>query len=395
MAVANDGRSGLCGSLKTIVCVALAFAVSMLASKALIAPAHAIEEAQAAKGPPFKVAVFYSSRTDVCYDPGDVAAIKKLTLDERERLNARGGVSGRPIELQFFDDARDDGAIANVRTALSDPQMLAMVGLSNSSRGKAVFDALGSDILKSGVPFLSNQSVNSLFAAYPNVYTTRASQDTDSVPVIARFTKQLNFSRPAFVGLRDSVALAALGDGLKSALGDGGLVSDVRIGAKDDKPVDADLAAALADVGEKRPDLLYLYIGGANVPQFMKELVAMVRRRSFAGRIDSLPLDTLSKCSIAWRIACRKLIRPPRTLVTRARRGRGCSFRTGWAKAVQAAISRGNPFTSANSGRSCGSQYADMVKLGDAALTAADIVRRYSNRRPPRGRPWHIQRVVR
>jgi hypothetical protein len=390
MAVANDRWQRLSRRLKVFTGVALALAASLLACQTLVTSAHAIDDAQAARGQPFKVAVFYSSRTDVCYDPGDVAAIRKLTLDESERLNARGGVSGRPVEMHFFDDARDDSkAIANVRMALSDPQMLAMVGLSNASRGKAVFDALGSDILKSGVPFLSNQSVNSLFAAYQNVYTMRASQDTDSVPVIARFTKQLNFSRPAFVGLKDSVALAELGDGLKSALGESGFVSDNRMATKDEKPVAADLAAALADIGEKRPDLLYLYIGGPNIPQFMKELVAMgVTPALFiSGRIDSLPTEIANSYpnaiySLAWD-------RPPevyndrlRTLVTKSPagpwmfEGQKIASAPGWANGEckpRDLEDIANPFTGPNlRAIGTGSQYADMIKLVATAAAFGD-----------------------
>lgn len=331
MAVANDGRCDVRGLVKAFAWP-LMLVAGVLAAIALTRPAHAIEEAQAARGQPFKVAVFYGSRTDVCYDPGDVEAIRKLTLDEAARLNAHGGVSGRPIELQFFDDRRDDAtAVANVRTALWDSQTLAMIGLSNSSRGKAVFDTLGGDILKSGIPFLSNQSVSSLFAAYPNVYTMRASQDTDSVPVIARFTKQLNFARPAFVELIP-VALSALGDGLRSKLGEGGLISDSRIGTKDDKPIEADLAAALASVRETRPDLLYLYIGSASIPDFMKELVAMgVTPALFiSGQPDNVPPKSptpIPMPSTAWRGTVRRkfIMIACARWSAKARWARGCS----------------------------------------------------------------------
>ncbi|HPG89716.1 MAG TPA: ABC transporter substrate-binding protein, partial [Hyphomicrobium sp.] len=194
-------------------------ALLVFASLASSGSAFAIDEVQAAKGPPFHIPVFISSRTDVCYDPGDIAAIKKLTLDEQARINARGGVSGRPIAVKFYDDTRDEAkTIANVRAALNDERALAMIGVSNATRGKAVFDALGGDVLKSGVPFITDLSVSSLFAAYPNVYTTRASQEADSVPVIAKFTRQLNLARPAFVSMRESVAAEELGAGLKAAL---------------------------------------------------------------------------------------------------------------------------------------------------------------------------------
>lgn len=366
--------------------VALAISLTLL----LTHPAAAIEEAQAAKGPPFKVPVFISSRTDVCYDPGDVAAIKQLTLVEQDRINARGGVSGRPIELEFLDDKREEATtLANVRAAMSDSQTLAMIGISNSTRGKAVFDALGGDILKSGIPFITDLSVSSLFAAYPNVYTTRASQESDSVPVIAKFTKQLNFTRPAFMSLKDAVASSELGAGLKAILGEGGLVADIRVGVADDKPVADDMAAAIAQIREQRPDLLYLYIGGNNIASVMGELVAsgVTPALFIGGRIDSLPPDVANKYpnaiySLAWD-------RPPevyndrlRTRVTKSPldtwmfEGAKISSAPGWANGEckpRELEEIQNPFNRTNlRAISVGSQYADMVQLIVQAARTAD-----------------------
>ena len=56
----------------------------------------AVEEAVAAKGPPLDIAVLVSSRRDVCFDPGDVAAIKAMATAEQERINLKGGIGGRP-----------------------------------------------------------------------------------------------------------------------------------------------------------------------------------------------------------------------------------------------------------------------------------------------------------
>lgn len=375
---------------KTVQCAANGVALAISLTLLLTHPAAAIEEAQAAKGPPFKVPVFISSRTDVCYDPGDVAAIKQLTLVEQDRINARGGVSGRPIELEFFDDKREEATtLANVRAAMSDSQTLAMIGVSNSTRGKAVFDTLGGDILKSGIPFITDLSVSSLFAAYPNVYTTRASQESDSVPVIAKFTKQLNFARPAFMSLKDAVASSELGAGLKAILGEGGLVADIRVGVADDKPVAEEMAAAIAQIREQRPDLLYLYIGGNNIAAVMGDLVAsgVTPALFIGGRIDSLPPDVANKYpnaiySLAWD-------RPPevyndrlRTRVTKSPldtwmfEGAKIPSAPGWANGeckprdldeIQNLFNRTNLRAI-----SVGSQYADMVQLIVQGARTAD-----------------------
>jgi hypothetical protein len=343
--------------------------------------ARAVEEAAAAQGPPFNIEVFVSSRADVCYDPGDIAAIRRLTLQVQNRINRRGGVSGRPIQVNVVDDARNQQkTISNVREALAQTEVLAMIGLSNATRGKAVFDALGSEILKSGIPFLSDISVNGIFAAYPNVFTTRASQDTDSAPIIAKFTRQLNFTRPAFVGIRASVGSTALGDSLKSQLGELGLVADIRLAGTEDKPDPEAVTAAIAEIKANRPDLLYLYIGSANTPDILKRLVAegITPALFIGGRPESLPPDLAN----AYPNAIYSLVwdRPPELFNDRLRRQISTHTRHSWifgGQKVPAAPGWNNgeckasaesdvpdPFSSANMRAiGIGSQFADMVAL--------------------------------
>ncbi len=384
-----------CSGRRTLAGLAL-FAM-MLAFAAKADPAGAIEEAAAAQGPPFKIHVFFSSRSDVCYDTGDVAAIKHLGQIERDRINLRGGVSGRPIELKFHDDARDaQKAIGNVRTALADTETLAMIGLTSANRGKAVFEALGSDILKSGIPFISDVSVNTLFTAFPNVYTTRASQDTDSVPVIQRFTQHFNFARTAFVGLKEAVGSAALGDGLRAALAEGQMVADMRIAGDAEKVSAEDIAAITNEMKEKRPDLLYLYIGGANIPGLIKELVAagVTPALFIGGRIEALPSEVTATYpnaiySLGWD-------RPPemfndtlRSMISPSApeawmfAGEKIATAPGWAKGEckpNPEREVADPFNSANMRAiGVGSQYADMVALVAASARtderSTDIVR--------------------
>ena len=375
-------KASVGGRGRAVLALGLAAALSICA--ATHRPAFAIEEAQA-KGPPFKIPVLVSSRLDACYDPGDVAAIKRLTRREQDRINRRGGVSGRPIEVVILDDARDQQkTIANMRLALADPQTLAIAGLSGSTRAKAVFEALGGEILKSGIPFLSDISVSSIFAAEPNVYTMRASQDADSVPVIAQFTKYFNFARPAFVGLKDAFGSVALGDGLKAALGEGGLVADIRVPAENDKIAAADVAAITNEIKEKRPDIIYLTISGANIPAVMKELVAagVTPALFIGGRIETLPSEVTAAYpnaiySLAWD-------RPPEVFNERMRdmiapdeaqswifEGAKIISAPGWAKGECKARSEAelsDPFNSANvRAIGIGSQFADMVALAASA----------------------------
>lgn len=273
----------------TLACLAATALVAAIVA-GVATPARAIDPAEAA-GPPFKIGIFVSSKKDDCYDSGSIAAIRKLATLQQKEINRQGGISGRPINLVFLDDERDQNrVIANMRSALAEPQMLAMIGQSNPTRAKPMFEALGDEIKGSNIPFISDISVNSLFAPFPNVFTTRASQDEDSLPIVAGFTRQLGFQRAAFVGLRDSVGGAAIGDGLKSALEAGRLIDDIRLAATDNKIDTLEIANTVAALKAKNPDLIYLYIGNANAQQFMKALVEakLTPALFLSGRLDGI-----------------------------------------------------------------------------------------------------------
>ncbi len=257
-------------------------------------PAAAIKEAEAAaQGPPYHVALFVSPpREDLCHDPGDIAAVRRLAAEEQARINQRGGVAGRPIAIKIFDDQRSDArAIANMRAVLADRNMIGMIGLGNATRAKAVFDALGEDIRRSNIPFLSDISVSGIFTGHLNVFTTRPSQDEERAPVMAAFTRSMGFKRPAFIGTADTVFSEALRESLITLIGEGNLSGDHRIRLTDGKPDAAQLAAVVAALSQRQPDIIYLAVGsrgGADVINALK--AAGVTPALFvSGRIDALP----------------------------------------------------------------------------------------------------------
>ncbi|MDX2307811.1 MAG: ABC transporter substrate-binding protein [Hyphomicrobium sp.] len=249
-------------------------------------------EAVAADKPPLSVALIMSSRLDQCFDPGNVKAIQSMTRDARDRLNAIGGIGGHRIELTFLDDKRDPAtAVENVRRALADPTTVALVGLTSSQRGKAVFDALGPEIKSKRIPFISDLSVNSLFAEYPNVFTTRASQDDERLPVMLQFIQDAGYNRVAFIGAKDLIFSASLADGLKGSLAAGRFVADHRLTLVDEKLVKSEVAAAAQDIKDKAPDLVVMGIGSALNGDVVQELLGVGASPALllSGQIDQLP----------------------------------------------------------------------------------------------------------
>lgn len=365
-----------------------------------------------AASPPLSIAVMVSSRHDVCFDPGDVGAIKALTTREQERLNRQGGVHGRRIELRFLDDdGKADRTTENLRTAMSDPSTLAIVGLTSSNRAKEAFDALGKELRASAIPYLSNISVTNLFKDMPNVFTSQSSQDEERVPVMAKFIQRMRFQRVAFAGLADAVYSSAIGDGLRKQLDEGLIMADHRLLSqkepkdglqsqkeqkeglqtqKEQKEVfdEGQLAAAIADIKARNPDLVVLGISGARAGEFIRAMVvAGVTPPTFvAGRIDSLPVELVKAYpSALYQLAWDAL---PETDNDRLRQlmsrdapenwvfeGRRIATAPGWANGEckpRAESDANDPLTSANQraiGR--GALHADMVALVAEAARSA------------------------
>lgn len=282
--------------------------------------AMAVEKAEAASGPPLSIALFVSTRTDTCFARGRVAAIKRLVKAEQDRINASGGIHGRVLDLKVLDDLSNSASsISNMRAALSDPTLLGMIGLSSSTRGKDVFEAIGAEIGASNVPFISDISVSGIFASHANVYTTRPSQDEVRGPVMAAFTKAIGYQRPAFVGRAGAVYSDALGDALKkmhndeaatnritsggvgmSADGDtgsgdapassGGLVADIRLPETEGSIAENALAAMVQTLQTADPDVIYLSVGRDATPAVIKALTAagITPALFVTGRISSI-----------------------------------------------------------------------------------------------------------
>ncbi len=368
------------------------FVATLVAASAAImsSTAHsaAIESAEAATKPPLNVSVFVSTRNDLCYDRGDVNAIRHFALVEADRINAQGGIAGHKLNVRILDDNRDaKQSIVSVRDALTDPDTVAMIGLSSSDRSKAVFDAVGKEIKQKNIPFLSAISVNSIFADYPNVFSMRASQDDERLPVLAQFVRRTGFQRPAFIGMRDTLFSTTLADGLNRIMG-AYLVADHRLASKDEKADPADFPAVIEDLKTKNPDLVFLAIGNDRNGEFIAQLkaaglspaimltgrISSVSKdisRDYAGTLYELVWDRLPDLYNA-RLMRRMAGQPPEDWIFL---GGKIGIAPGWANGEckeRAASLASDPLSDDNlRAIGIGTQYADMLGLIAAAARTA------------------------
>jgi len=212
-------------------------------------------------------------------------------LLEQERLNNRGGINGRPLELVILDGKRNPVEIAkHVSKVLDMPRMLAVIGLESLQNDHKMFAEVGKKIGSSGIPIISDLSDSSIFASMPNVFSTRTSQQGQRVPVIASFAKEMNFRTIAFLGVNNITATRAIGDALtngKIDTSDLVVVGDHRLelsGSGRWATLNAQAVdAAVADLKVKKPDLIVLAVGGSNSASV--DIIAKFKRENFAPTI--------------------------------------------------------------------------------------------------------------
>lgn len=251
-------------------------ALTLAAMLGVLWPGRAHADTADAAAAKYSIKVFVSEPKDRCFSSGAVAAMKYFVGRRIAELNALPEFAGRRLRVDVYNDYRDnDTAVANVRKAIEDPTTLAMIGLSGSSRGKAVFDALGEEIAKRNIPFITDQSVMAGLAPYPNAFTMRPSQESERTPVISRFLKDGKYLRPSFLGMEGNPASTELARLLRdSQSAEAPLVAEHAIPVEDGKPSMMDLKAAIQDIKAKDADIVLVMLGSTAMEEFLKEATA-------------------------------------------------------------------------------------------------------------------------
>jgi Periplasmic binding protein len=250
-----------------LCCRFLTLLLAGLMSLMALASSHA----QTPSGSPLTIGVLVSSDKNRCYEPGTVMSIRHFTTAAGREASQR---LKRPVTIQVLDDFEDpQTTIANVKTALADPHLVALVGLSSSTRAKALFSEMGGDINARKVPFLSEISLDSVLSGQPSLFSM-ANTAADELHIIKRFLKDRNVQRPVFVGIDGDDYSTALGDGLKLPPEAVTLAADHRMAIAENKLSDADLTLLVNDIALQKPDMLILALQSGPGAQLVQQLVA-------------------------------------------------------------------------------------------------------------------------
>ncbi|HUS98416.1 MAG TPA: ABC transporter substrate-binding protein, partial [Hyphomicrobiaceae bacterium] len=262
----------------------LAVAWSALVAGAGRAPAQLLEPK------PHTIAVMLSSDRSGCFAPGVVSAIKYFTTARRQQLNAKGGVNGRKLQLKFYDDFTDANKTrANFASAFSDPNLIGIVGLSSSTRGKSVIDDVGA----SGIPFISGMSRDDFFASYPNAFSIEPAAGAE-IAIIQKFVQSQNFRRPAYIGFSGDLYAERYQHALAQSTPDGTQLITHRFTQHEDFRLDeAVVRTVIQDIKAKSPDIIFMGIHSGPGGRFIKKLnEAGIRIPVFVilGRIERMRL---------------------------------------------------------------------------------------------------------
>jgi ABC-type branched-subunit amino acid transport system substrate-binding protein len=239
-------------------------------------PTVAQEVSGTARG--YTIAVHVSSDDAREVSPQETLAIRAFVAQQAERINAEGGIRGRKLELVVLDDhSKAEETVRNVETALSIPNLVGMIGIWNSTRGSKVVERIG----RTGIPWISEMSVESLFAAYPNVYTLTHSV-LDEQEVFRNFVAD-KFNRVMFVGDPDDLYTSDYHKHLQDLGGRSKLVGSLWFkGNVDDQPQLVE--STIGEIKRAKPDMLFLSIGSKRGSSFLAKLaVAGVEVPVFIG----------------------------------------------------------------------------------------------------------------
>ena len=192
-------------------------------------------------------------------------AIVEFVKHRVNEINAKGGLLGRRLKVRFFDDDEDkDLTVVNTLETLADPRLLAIVGIWSSLRGSYVVDSIGS----AQIPFISEMSVDQLFAQHPNVYTLARSVRGE-VSVFLAYAKQNAIKRIAYAGMaQDNFAEAYLGHLIDAKEGPG-IVSSFW---ETEETTVADYDRAIDSFLATRPELIVLALGSKSGARFLARL---------------------------------------------------------------------------------------------------------------------------
>lgn len=213
----------------------------------------------------YTVALMLSSQ------PGAVSAtidaIKQFSQKAINDINQSGGINGRPLKLRIWDDfEKAENTVKNVDEALQVKNLLAIIGIWSSTRGKQVIEKIG----QSGVPFISEMSLTKNFASYRSIFSLTRSV-SDETRMFKKFMAD-TYQSTAFLGVAKDLFTKEFRDALDDVSPDFLITSEHWTPEQPKLDPDA-VEKAIAAIKAQQPDSLTLAVGSNRGAAFLKRMV--------------------------------------------------------------------------------------------------------------------------
>lgn len=225
----------------------LSAAALALATSACAAPGSSSSTQESSEGP-FKIAV-------VNAQSGQLSSLgqwewkgAKLAADE---WNAKGGINGRKIELELFDDQGDPTVGTNLARKLASEGFVAMIGTAESAVTVAMIPVLQ----QAKIPNItSGQSPAIAAAGSPFAFYNGPTSNTYDETLVKYLVEDKGFKNIAVISNNGSFGKGER-DAFTKALADRGITPvDDQVVTTDQK----DFSAALTSIRQKNPEVLFI-----------------------------------------------------------------------------------------------------------------------------------------
>ena len=218
---------------------------------------------------PLTIAVMYSSDRNRCFTPGVVTAIRHFTQRRVSQINANGGIAGRKVRLAYFDDfATTRETVRNTVQALENENIAGIIGMSSSTRGKAIVERIGA----AKVPWISGMSRGDIYAAYPNIFSMEPAV-ADEISAVRRFVASRKFQQPAFIGFAGDLYAERIASALNDVDGDETAVAQHWLPQTEDYSLDEEaLARAIDDIKSAGSDIVFVALNSGPGAKFLRRL---------------------------------------------------------------------------------------------------------------------------
>ncbi|MBS3957010.1 MAG: ABC transporter substrate-binding protein [Clostridiales bacterium] len=257
--------AGANGRIALLVALVVAIAIVPVVGCAPQAPDTRPADEGAAVGEPYRIGAVLSLS-------GTLAGLgepeRNTILMEVERINAAGGVNGRPIEVLIEDDASDaETAVAATSRLIEREEIIAVIGAT----GTGATMAMRSEIDRARIPQVSVAGGTVITAEFhPYVFQTPWSNSI-VVPFTLRYIEDQGISRIAVIAdaggfAQDGVAV------MKEALGQ----TSIEIVAEETfNPGDKDMTSQLTKIMGSDAEAVVLWNAGAEAATVAKNMATL------------------------------------------------------------------------------------------------------------------------